>query len=178
MRINKNWVIVALICAGLVVLVGRSSSTMKSAEAKEAESGLAAGFSTYEQAFTKAKADNKLILLDFYTDWCGWCKRMDRDVYSDASVQAELGKYFTAAKVNAEATVSHTYLGEQRTEQQIARHLGITGYPTLIFMTPDGQVVEKIPGYVQASEFTMVLRFIGTGAYKTQEYQSWKKTQS
>jgi thioredoxin-related protein len=135
------------------------------------------GFTTFEDAFAKAKADNKLVLVDVYTNWCGWCKRMDKDVYPDPKVQAELEKYFTAAKLNAESTDVRTFQGGLITEQQIASHWGVNAYPTLIFMNANGDVVERIPGYVPVTEFPLVLRFIGTGAYKeTKDYEGWKKT--
>lgn len=137
------------------------------------------GFTTFENAFAKAKTDKKMVLVDVYTDWCVWCKRMDHDTYPDAKVQAELTKYFTAAKLNAESTTGRTYKGEINTEQQIASHWGVSGYPTLVFMTSDGEVVQEIPGYVPATEFPLVLRYIGSGDYlKNKDYQNWKKQQS
>ncbi len=136
------------------------------------------GFTTFEDAFAKAKANNKMVLVDVYTDWCVWCKRMDHDTYPDPKVQAELSKYFTAAKLNAESTTGRTYKGEINTEQQIASHWGVSGYPTLVFMTAEGEVVQEVPGYVSASEFPMVLRYIGSGDYlRNKDYQNWKKEQ-
>jgi thioredoxin-related protein len=137
------------------------------------------GFTSFENAFAKAKTTNKMVLVDVYTDWCVWCKRMDKDTYPDAKVQAELSKYFTAAKLNAESTVGRTYKGEVNTEQQIAAHWGVSGYPTLVFMTSDGEVVQEIPGYVPPAEFPLVLRYLGSGDYlKNKDYQNWKKQQS
>jgi len=137
------------------------------------------GFTTFETAFAQAKDTKKMVLVDVYTDWCVWCKRMDHDTYPDPKVQAELTKYFTAAKLNAESTTMRTFKGALNSEQQIASHWGVTGYPTLVFMTADGEVVQTIPGYVPPAEFPYVLKFFGSGAYQTtQDYQAWKKAQS
>jgi len=171
------------------LLVGGCGSTNKQAnnetntqvEGTQAAASQASdehGFTKYEDAIAKAKSENKLVMVDVYTDWCGWCKRMDKDVYSDKSVQEEMSKYFTAVKLNAEAATTHQYQGGERSEQQIAAHWGVSGYPTIVFMTPDEKMVQKLPGYVPAKEFVMVLRYMGTGAYQNSDYESWKKTQS
>jgi uncharacterized protein YyaL (SSP411 family) len=58
----------------------------------------------YDAALAKAKTDHKLVLVDLYTDWCGWCKRLDRDTYSDKDVEAKVTKDFIAVKVNPETS--------------------------------------------------------------------------
>lgn len=132
----------------------------------------------YAAAVAKAKSENKLVLVDVYTDWCGWCKRMDKDVYTDAKVQAELNKYFAFAKLNAESPNKQVFQGSEVSEQTIAGNLKVSGYPTTIFMTSDEQVIQTLPGYVKAPDFALALRYIGSQAYKSQDFESWKKTQS
>ena len=133
---------------------------------------------TIKEALELQKKEPRKIMIDVYTDWCGWCKRMDKDVYPDPKVQAELTKYFTAAKLNAESTEARTFNGGLITEQQMASHWGVTGYPTIIFLAPNGDVVQRLPGYVPVTEFPLVLRYVGSGAYKTHnDYREWKKTQ-
>src|SRR5271154_6266159 len=56
----------------------------------------------YDSALETAKKDKKLVMVDLYTDWCGWCKKLDKDTYSDKDVAAKLGKDFIAVKVNPE----------------------------------------------------------------------------
>jgi thioredoxin-related protein len=170
---------IALLLA--LTTLGNSSCTSDKADARNkiAKEDQTPGFVPFEEAIAKAKAGDKIVLVDVYTTWCGWCKRMDKDVYPDPKVQAELAKYFTATKLNAESTDSRNFQGGQITEQQIAAHWGVNAYPTLIFMNANGDVVERIPGYVPVTEFPLVLRFIGTGEYKkTKDYQEWKKTQT
>jgi thioredoxin-related protein len=157
----------------------KGEATQSKEAALSTKNEMPPGFTTFEDAFAKAKASNKMVLIDVYTDWCVWCKRMDHDCYPQASVQAELTKYFTAAKINAESTINRTYKGELHTEQQIASHWGVTGYPTLVFMTANGEIVQQVPGYIPPAEFPYVLRYLGSGDYlKNKDYQSWKKLQS
>lgn len=143
-----------------------------------AANGEHAQFVTYTEAIEKAKAENKAVLVDVYTDWCVWCKRMDKDVYTDPKVKAELEKYFVAAKLDAEASTERMFRGNNTTETQIAQNLKVSGYPTTVFMTPDEQVIQIVPGYIKAPDFALALRFIGTKAYETQNFEEWKKTQS
>ncbi|HWF43660.1 MAG TPA: thioredoxin fold domain-containing protein [Candidatus Kapabacteria bacterium] len=132
-------------------------------------------FVSFEDAFARAKDENKLVMVDVYTDWCGWCKRLDKDVYTDPAVQQEVSKYFTAVKLNAESNAQHTFAGKPQSETELAQSWGVKGFPTILFLTPDEKVVQIIPGYVPAKDFVSALKFIGTGAYKTQDFESWKK---
>lgn len=156
----------------------QSSSASAYEETATAASGEHAQFVNYTQAVEKAKAENKVVLVDVFTDWCVWCKRMDKDVYTDSTVKAELSKYFVAVKLNAEADTEHAFRGKTITETQIAQNLKATGYPTTVFMTPDEQVIQIVPGYIKAPDFALALRFIGTKAYEKQNFEEWKKTQS
>lgn len=131
-------------------------------------------FVPFEQACSVAKAENKLILIDFYTDWCGWCKRMDRDTYHDPNVQAALTKYFACTKLNAEAKTEHDVDGEHLSERAIAQKFKVTGYPTITFLTPDQKILRVVPGYVGPAEFVDVLNYMGSGAYSTQSFNDWK----
>ncbi len=135
-------------------------------------------FISYESAIKLAKAENKVVLVDVYTDWCGCCKRLDKEVYPDPKVKAELTKYFAATKLNAESSAMHTFQGNQHSEQQMASVWGISSYPTILFVSPDEQVINRIEGYSPADDFAQVLKYIGTGAYKTTDFAAWKKTQS
>lgn len=180
-------VLAASILAAGIALTACTSTNKQTSDNNTATTGTPAasttataegGFTSYETAFSKAKSEHKIVMMDVYTDWCGWCKRMDKDVYSDKKVQDEMSKYFTAMKLNAEAPTMHDYLGEQHSEQQIAGNLGITGYPTIVFMSPEGKVIRELPGYVPANEFVYVLRYIGSGAYQqNSDFTAWRKTQ-
>ncbi|MDP4198281.1 MAG: thioredoxin fold domain-containing protein [Bacteroidota bacterium] len=134
----------------------------------------AAPFESLEQAMAEAKSQNKYILVDVYTDWCHWCKKLDEDVYPAPEVQKEMHNYFTAVKINAESATSHTFGGKELTERQLATQWQVTGYPTVLFLTPDGKIVDQLPGYMPAKEFAGVLRYIGTGAYRTTSFEQWQ----
>jgi len=98
----------------------------------------------YDSALVKAKNDGKLVLVDIYTDWCGWCKKLDRDTYSDKDVQAKLAKDFISVKVNPEKSDAGAKLAQQ---------FGVRGFPFIGFVGADGKLVTQISGYLPAAEF-------------------------
>ena len=99
---------------------------------------------SYADALAKAKKEKKLVLVDVYTDWCGWCKKLDKDTYSDKDVQAKLAKDFVAVKVNPETSDEGKKLQEQ---------FSIRGFPYLLFVDGDGKKVAEIVGYKPAAAF-------------------------
>ncbi|HET6511877.1 MAG TPA: DUF255 domain-containing protein [Candidatus Kapabacteria bacterium] len=165
----------ALLAVAGLTLSNEQEKTDKTNAVREDAHAL---FTNYTDAVTKAKAENKLVLVDVFTDWCVWCKRMDKDVYTDPAVQAEMAKYFTSVKLDAEAAEERTFRGASTSEQAIAQTMKVTGYPTTVFMTSDEQVIQAVPGYIKAPEFAMLLRYIGTKSYQKQPFEEWKKTQS
>ena len=89
-------------------------------------------------ALRSAADGNRVVVVDVYTDWCGWCKRMDKDIYSDPQVAA-LGREAVFLKLNAE---------DQREGQRFAREHGVRGYPTTIIMDSRGRALQKEAGYM------------------------------
>lgn len=128
---------------------------------------------TFNAGMDQSVKENKKILVDVYTDWCGWCKKMDKEVYTDAKVIALLNEKFVVIKLNAESSNKLSYNGKEFTEQEFARTLGIDGYPTTVFFEPDSKPITRIPGYVETKTFTQVLNYIGDDHYKTISYQDF-----
>ena len=121
----------------------------KPAAAAPAAKGLA-WIPTYEEALQKAKKEKKLVLIDFYTDWCGWCKRLDADVFTkDSFIQAADG--VLGVKVNAEKL------------PQLAQRFQVNSYPRLFFVNGDGVTVERIKGYLSLADFTEKVQAVKRG---------------
>src|SRR5260221_2886342 len=99
----------------------------------------------YDTALTKAKKDKKLVMVDLYTDWCGWCKKLDKDTYSDKDVEAKLTKDFVAVKLNPEKSAEVAKLSQR---------FGTRGYPHIVFVNTDGNVVSEIGGYLPPKDFS------------------------
>lgn len=96
----------------------------------------------WAQALTQAKVENKPVLLDIYATWCGPCKMLKTSTFADK----DAGDYYNQHFINVALD------GEQPEGEQLAQKFQIRGYPTLIFLSPEGQVLHKSAGYIDADE--------------------------
>jgi thioredoxin-related protein len=133
---------------------------------------------SYSEALRDAKTSHRKIVIDVYTTWCGWCKKMDRDVYADSAVARILSTRFELAKLNAESTTTHDIDGVSYDEKAIAKGYGVTGYPTTIFLNEAGEAITSIPGYIPKATFLDVLNYIGSESYKSTSWKDYQKTKS
>ncbi len=131
----------------------------------------------YEEGLKKGKSENKNIFVDFYTDWCGWCKKLDKDVYSDSAVKVVLAHHFITVKTNAESSRRFTLDdGKEYTDASLAREVfGVQGYPALWFLTATGEKLTYIPGYVPKEKFVNILTFISSKAYQTKKFEEYEQ---
>ena len=98
---------------------------------------------TLEQASAKAKAENKLIFLDAYTQWCGPCKMMSRTVFPQEIVGNALNPRFISIKIDMESAYG----------APLAKKLQITAYPTFVIFNADAQEIGRFLGGSSAEEF-------------------------
>jgi len=122
-----------------------------------------ASWRDWNQGLAEAEAQGKPVLVNVYTDWCGWCRRMDREVYARDDVKASLAKRFVTVKLNAEANDAATYRGKDFTSRSLASGFRVTGYPTTIFLRANGEHIVNVPGYIPADRFLILLQYIGDG---------------
>ena len=128
-----------------------------------AESGRGAppGWLSWNQGVAEASSTRRPILVDVYTDWCGWCKRMDQDVYAREDVREYLNRHFIVVKLNAESAEALRYGDRTLTARALAQQLRVSGYPTTVFLRPGREHIANVPGYVPADRFLRMLRYIG-----------------
>jgi len=126
---------------------------------------------TFEEAIKSARASGKLVVVDVYTTWCGWCKKMDKNTYANEKVVDYLNRHFEAVKLNAESNRRHEFQGKSYTERELAKGFGASGYPTTVFLSADEKFITAVPGYMDAKTFLLILEYI-----KDEQYQnvSWK----
>lgn len=98
---------------------------------------------TYEEALAKAGEENKLIFMDAYTTWCGPCKWMSRNTFTDESVAVFFNENFINVKMDMER-------GEG---PELARKFRIRGYPTLLFLDAEGSIAHQKLGALPANQF-------------------------
>lgn len=129
----------------------------------------------YNEGIAEAKASGKKILLDIYTDWCKWCKKLDVEVYENPNVAAYLKKHYVLIKVNGEGSGRLKYNNNDISETQLAGNMGVTGYPTMFFLDSNGQPIEKLASFVPADKFMPIIKFFGEDHYKKVNWEAFYK---
>jgi len=96
---------------------------------------------SFAEALKLADKEHKIVFVDFFTTWCGPCKRLDADTWRDPSVIALLKAKTIALKVDAEKNA------------ELAKLYKVNAYPTLAFIRPDGTLIDSLVGYRDAVKF-------------------------
>lgn len=107
---------------------------------------------TYVSAEQAAKADNKPMYLHFTTTWCGWCRKIEKDVYSDDGGLKALGD-FVPATLDCTDTAKQPATAETKINIGLMKKFSMSGYPSLVIVLPDGAVLHSWAGYVPLDEF-------------------------
>ena len=163
-----KYVAVTLI-AGALAYAGLTILKPSSAGAAETTGS----WTTFDKGVQQARSEHRKILVDFYTDWCSWCKKMDQEVYADGRVQRLLGSKFVAVKLNAESNDVLFFQGKQYTNRAFTQAMGITGYPSIVFFDDQAKPITILPGYVDAGRFADILTYIGDNHYQTTSFEQF-----
>jgi thioredoxin-related protein len=147
---------------------------------------------SFQEAVEMNKKNPKKIFIDVYTDWCGWCKKMDATTFANPVIVKDMNKYFYAVKLNAEmkdtvvfSNVTFINSNPVKGPHQLAISLlkGQMGYPTTVYMNEKfiwlnpGPLEEAgpFPGYRSAEELEGILVFLGENHYQTEKYNDFLK---
>ena len=161
--------LIAIVPIALAFTAPSTASAQKNTTGKKTE----LRWTSLETAIKNAADQDKPVLVDVYTDWCGWCKKMDREVFNDPEVSGTLDELFTLAKVNGESRESITYKNRKTDGVGIAQDFGIRGYHSLIFLDSRGDMLTLIPGFVDAEKFLPIVMFLGNKDYEKMEWEAY-----
>jgi thioredoxin-related protein len=137
-----------IIKVGVIILAFTFALSLKAnAEEIKFEKG------TFKEVLAKAKSENKILMIDFFTDWCKWCVELDKKVYTDKDVADFANTKQINWKVDAEK-------GEG---QELAKKYAVSGYPTIVFLDGNGDEVDRIVGYIPAKDFLKKIKEFNEG---------------
>ncbi|HVU54552.1 MAG TPA: DUF255 domain-containing protein [Puia sp.] len=135
-----------------------------------------------DEAAGKLQKEQRPILIDLYTTWCGWCKQMDKKTYSNKQVAQYLQDKFYPVKVDAETRATINWNG--RTFQfnpnyksnEFALYLthGRLEFPTTIIIPPGGEP-QAIPGYMEPKELELLVKYFGEGKFGKVSFDEYEK---
>lgn len=136
-----------------------------------------------QEAEKQFSLEKKTILIDLYTDWCGWCRVMDKKTYAHDRVAKYLNNKFYAVKVNAETKKDLKFMGktfrfnERYNTNELALFLtnGRLSYPTTIIIPADGGSPQIIPGYMEPADFEVILKYFGEGKFGKESFDKFRR---
>lgn len=139
---------------------------------------------TIEEAFKLNEKNPKKLFIDVYTDWCGWCKKMDAATFTDPQIADYLNKYYYPVKFNAEQKADITYKGKvyknnntgARSPHDLASAIlnGQLSYPSAVYMDGQNNLLTAVPGYLTPPDIEPILVFFGEDHYKTTKWEDFK----
>ena len=138
-----------------------------------------------DEALAAQQKAPKKILMDVYTNWCGPCKLLDKNTFGNPDVSAYINENYYAVKFNAEGNQTINYLGYvftnpsynpnrsgRNARHQFTNYLGITGYPTVVFLDEQGQFITPVLGYHNVQQMEFYLKLFYSNDYKTLNSQA------
>ncbi|MCC5943339.1 MAG: thioredoxin family protein [Bernardetiaceae bacterium] len=139
-----------------------------------------------EEAYTRTQENPRKIFIDVYTDWCGWCRKMDKNTFSDSEIRKLLSGDYYAVKFNAEQKAK-VILGDQtfnfledqgkRGVHELAAALlnGRMSYPTVVFLDEKFNMIQPLPGYRKPEELHPMLYYFANDLHKKEKWDDFLK---
>jgi len=145
-----------------------------------------------EDAVAAQKETPKKIFIDAYTVWCGPCKMLDKNTFSNKDVAAYVNKNYYAVKFNAEGDATINFKDQtfsnpnfdpnksgRNSSHQLAGYFGVRAYPTIIFLDEETNLIAPLPGYKTPKQFELYLKLFKTDDYKKMTAQGdWESYQA
>lgn len=144
-----------------------------------------------EEAQEAQKKDPKKIMIDVYTKWCGPCKMLDKNTFSNKDVANYVNTNYYAVKFDAESPDDVVFKGETFSNptydpnkkgrngvNELSRTLGVRAYPTIVFMDEDLNIITPLSGYRAPRDLEVYLKFFANDEYKSvttkEEWEVWQ----
>jgi thioredoxin-related protein len=168
----------------LALLLISVTSITKAGDKDKKEDNTEIHWITLDELQVKMKEQPRKVYMDVYTDWCGWCKVMEKKTFTNPSVIKYFNANFYAVRLNAERKDTIQFAGKtyyyepQYKANTLAVELlkGTLSFPTSVFMLEDFQNPQPIPGYLEVGNIEKVARYFGDNTFKHITWPEYDKT--
>jgi len=120
---------------------------------------------SYKDGMEALESGDKTGFLHFYTDWCGYCKKIDDETFSSKNISDYLNDNFIPIKVDAEA------------ERDVAGQYGANQFPLNIFLSADAEVIAGRPGFIPPDQMIDILKYIHTESFESMSFMDFLEKQ-
>lgn len=137
---------------------------------------------TWEEMFILQEREPRKIIIDVYTEWCGWCKTMDKNTFSKKDIANYVNDNYYAIKFDAEYKKPIIFKGKEykfvkssrRGHHELAEQIlkGRLSFPTVVFLDEDMKVIQPIPGYQDPKSMELIVTYFARDYYKS---TPWRK---
>jgi thioredoxin-related protein len=141
---------------------------------------------SFKEVEALQNTQQKKIFLDVFTDWCGWCKKMDATTFTHPVIVKLMNQYFYAVKLDAENAEVINYKGtaytkpndKKQTPNDFAAMLlnGKMSYPTTVYLDEELNSLGPVPGYLEPKTMEKILHYFGENSYKKLSWPDYEKT--
>jgi len=141
---------------------------------------------TLEEAVELSEKEPKKIFIDVITVWCGWCKKMEREVFSQDDIIKLLNEDYYAVRLDAQQKEDIEFEGEtfeyqiygQKGFNRFAVELlrGKMGFPSLVFLDEEFKIIQSLEGYQQTDRLELILSYFSADDYKRIHWSAYVKT--
>ena len=142
---------------------------------------------TFQEAVQLSQKEKRKFFIDVYTSWCGWCKVMEKNTFSNPVVIKYINEKFYAVKLDAEMKDTINFDNKlfvnpnpsiPRSTHQLASALlsNKLSYPTTVYLDENFSLLTQVPGYLQPAQIEPMLKYFGDDAYKTVKWEEYTAT--
>jgi thioredoxin-related protein len=138
----------------------------------------------WKELAPKMNNETKPVIMDLYTNWCYWCKVMEKKTYANSKVIAYINEHFYAVKFDAESKEVVEWRNKQFNFNEaykindFAMYVtnGQPGFPTMVIFPDEKSEPIAVSGYMQPKEIEPILKYFGEGAYKKESFNDFQST--
>ncbi len=168
---KEDWykVVLLMFLIGIFALPGNSQNHVR--------------WMTWKEALEANKKVPKKFLVDIYTPWCGWCKKMEKSTFQQNYIAKYINQNYYPVKFNSENDVDILFQDKvyklirngrkKYHELAIALTQGKLSYPTIVFLDEDTHIIQSIPGFQDAATFELIMTYFAENHHKTTPWHSY-----